>query len=397
MRRRERQAVQRLLLGSGLMVIALVAVLVVQLVKRSSAREAALAALEAQRSQATEQLAVEVDPYAGRNDEALSRVRSFEVGGTTVESRVDARALESRIELFRREGVEAVGWSARRTSEPSIYAVMYRYRFHAVEFGPEWYVQLDPEGRMPEGSQGVVPANALAEHLHRASLDAELRPLNRSDEVLAALTEHRFESGTRLGAALLVNFRGSEPILTIDDMIGWLVVPERADADEALVYRAYFQWIEEGEAQDAWWEVDLLRREFQPRDIQANRIMERGASAASETLIDVRPRTLDLSTPPEDEPQPRRRALRYLLADERMLEAVATLLTYRGRDAELEYTGWEINSTDTRYVYDVACRFQEGDDTERVTWRVNAEGGEATPTSELSRFAERVLQMPTSE
>ena len=396
MRRRERQAIQRLLAAGGVIVLGLIVLLAVKVVERKVARQEALAALEEQRAETGDAEVEAIDPYAGRSDDAIERVRSAVVGTETVGQRVASGELEARVELFQRAGVEPVGWSARRTDAPTVYAVMYTYHFHAVHFGPEWYVQLDPEGRMPEGSDGVVPANALADHLHRASMEEELRPLNRSDEVLEALTEHRFESGTRLGSALLVSFRGNEPALTLDDMIGWLVVPERAEPD-ALMYRAYFQWRADGEVQDAWWEVNLLERQFQPRDMQANRIMERGATAASDELIELRPRTLDLSTPPAAEPQPRRRALRHLLSDERLLEAVATLLTYRGRDGALEYMGWEINSTDTRHVYDIACRFQEGEESERVTWRVQADGEAITPTSDLSRFAERVLRMTDTE
>ncbi|MFT6629036.1 MAG: hypothetical protein ACJA1R_002310, partial [Flavobacteriales bacterium] len=335
-----------------------------------------------------------VDPFAGRGEECMRRVQGIEVGGETIGARVENGALESRVELFSRTDIEPVGWSARRTVSPSVYAVRYAYRLHAVEFGPTWYVQLDERGLAPEGSGGVVPSNALSEHLHRASLDDELRPLNRSDEVLEALTEHRFEQGTRLGAALLIHFRGGESAFQVDDMLGWLVVPERTD--DVLAYRAYFQWREDGAVQDAWWEVNLTSREFQPGDIQANRITAQGAELGTQELVAIRPRTLDLDIAPADESNPRRRALRWVLADERRVEAVRALLTYRGLTNELQYDGWQLRVTDERNVFDVACRFREGDDEQRVSWRVSSLTGEATPTSDLAQMAELALRIPTT-
>lgn len=383
-----------ILLATSLALVAVLAtVLVVQVVQRRSR----VADVREQVAAADTAPAVPVDPYAARGDEAETRVRETAVAGATIGARVEERALEQRVEIFDRAGVERLGWTSRRTSVPSIYAVRHAYRFHSVEFGPEWFVQLDPEGRMPEGSNGVVPANALAEHLHRADLDENVRPLNRSDEVLQALTEHVFEGGSRLGSALLVHFRGGDDVLSVDDTIGWVVVPELADdGGESLVYRAYFQWMEEGEANDAWWEIDLSSREFLPRDIQANRIMERGAEVDPAAMIDIRPRTIDLDTPPEAESDPRRRALRYVLADARRVEAVQALMTYRGRTTELQYDGWELNVTDQRHVYDVACRFREGANELRVSWRVRAADGAVTPTSPLAEMASLVLTLPAT-
>ncbi|MCB9506081.1 MAG: hypothetical protein H6697_00260 [Myxococcales bacterium] len=332
-----------------------------------------------------------VDPYANRAADAIAAVQRRSAGGATVEARVEARALEERVHALSRSGVEVVGWQAQRVAEHSVYAVTYAYRFHAVEFGPRWYVQLDPEGPRPDGSGGVVPVNGLARQLEKADLDDGLRYLNRADEVLLALTEHQFEQGARLGSALLVFFEGRGEAGD-RRVIGWHVVPEATDPSSDLLYRAYFQWEEGGAVQDAWWEVNLTNRDFRAKDLQANEIMAIGVSVGQSDMIDIRPRTLDLTQPPEAEPDPRRRALRYLLANDRLVEAVATLLTYRARGGNLAYDGWDPSVTDERHVYDVACRFTQAGVERRVTWRVDANTGEVVPTSEIAETARLVLE-----
>lgn len=378
-----------LVIGAFALVLILAAVLAWQVMERRS--RAASAVQQAIEETGPPEVA---DPFASRGDEAVARVQAVQVAaGETIGGRVSAEALERRVELFRRAGVEREGWTSRRTPVPSIYAVTYAYRFHSVTFGPQWYVQLDPTGMQPEGSGGVVPANALASQLHRVDMDDQIRALNRSDEVLQALTEHQFEGGSRLGSALLVYFRGGDEVLGVEETVGWLVVPESTDEDGALSYRAYFQWLDEGEAKDAWWEVNLTTREFQPRDIQANRIMERGAEVDVNDMIEILPRSIELETAPQDEADPRRRALRYVLADARRVEAVRALMTYRGRSRPVEYDGWQLTVTDERHVYDVVCRFKEDEVEQRVEWRVRANDGTVTPAGDIARLAERVLTM----
>ena len=389
MRRSSERWLLAAVVGAFGLVVVLAAVLAWQVVDR---RSRAASAVQHVIDEPAEPEAV--DPYAGRAEDAIARVQGVTVAaGQSIGERIRAGELERRVELFARAGVEREGWTARRTPVPTIYAVEFAYRFHSVVFGPQWYVQLDAEGMQPERSGGVVPANALAAQLHRVDMDEQIRALNRSDEVLEALTQHQFEGGSRLGSALLVYFRGGEDVLGVDETIGWLVVPESADDDGALSYRAYFQWLEEGEAKDAWWEVNLTSREFQPRDIQANRIMERGAEVDVDDMIEILPRSIELETPPEDEPDARRRALRYVLADARRVEAVRALMTYRGRSRPVEYDGWQLTVTDERHVYDVVCRFKEDAVEQRVEWRVRANDGTVTPAGDIARLAERVLTM----
>lgn len=396
MRRREAELLKKVAIGMGAAIVLLALLLGGMIVSRNRAR----AALEeqwraAQAAQGPGPQPTAPDPFADLAQPAIERVRAVGVDGaegrTTIGQRVAAGALTSRVEAFRRAGVSEGQWRATRLRDHSVYQVDFVHTFHAVEFGPRWYVQMNPEGPAPEGSGGVVAVNGLAKYLHGANLDDGLRYLNRADEVLVALTEHRFQGGTRLGSALLVFFAGRSADAE-RRIIGWHVVPEAVDPAEALTYRAFFQWEENGVVQDAWWEVNLSNRDFRARDLQANEIMAMGASVAREDVIDIRPRTMDLSTPPASEADPRRRALRYLLANDRLVEAVGTLLGFRARNAPLEYVGWEPNVTEERHVYDLACIFREGSQEVRVTWRVDAMTGRATPTSDIARTAQLTLE-----
>lgn len=386
------------MLGAVLLLVLLLGVTILKRNKQRARLESEW--LTAQQEQSDGPAAVEPDPFAGLDEQAIAKVRAVAIdgatGAATVGARVEANELVSRVEAFQRSGVTDGEWRAQRLSTHSVYEVEFVHRFHAVEFGPRWYVQMDPNGPTPEGSGGVVPVNGLAAQLHKADLDDGLRYLNRADEVLQALTEHRFRGGTRLGSALLVFFAGRG-----DDaerrIIGWHVVPEATDPEAELAYRAFFQWEEDGVVQDAWWEVNLSNRDFRAKDLQANDIMALGSSVAGEDIVDIRPRTMDLSEPPASESDPRRRALRYLLANDRLVEAVGTLLGFRARTTELEYVGWEPNVTSERHVYDLACIFREGSEEVRVTWRVDAESGESTPTSDIARTAQLALELVSEE
>lgn len=398
MNRRERERLQHIALGMMAAIIVLLLVLGVAVLKKR-ARDAALLA-EWSQQQVPEEVVQPPppDPFAGLADAAVARVRDTpvqDVGGaaTTIGARVAAGALTQRVDALNRSGVSPGEWHAQRLGEHSLYQVEFLHTFHGVQFGPRWYVQMNPEG--PQGNTGVagvVPVNGLAEQLHRADLDEGLRYLNRADEVLQALTEHRFEGGTRLGSALLVFFQGRGDA-TERSVIGWHVVPESTDPEGELLYRAYFQWQEGEETRDAWWEVNLSNRDFGAKDLQANEIMASGATVAQDDVIDIRPRTLDLTQPPESERDPRVRALRHLLANDRLVEAVGTLLSFRARNTDLEYRGWEPTVTAERHVYDVACLFDEAGEGYRVTWRVDANSGTIVPTSDIARTAQLALEL----
>lgn len=375
-----------------LLLVALIFVVAGRKEKRRIAREAAA---EAARMAAEANRPRVVDPWAGQEQAAIQRVlgRSTD-GGGSIERRVASRALEGAIDLFEETGNPSPQWVSRR-AEGSVYEVIYEYRFHGVSFGPRFFVQLDPAGPQPAGSGGVVPVNALAQQIVRTDPAADLRYFNRSDEIVEALTQHRFESGSRLGSALLIRFLGDGEVEE-DEVIGWTVVPHEIDPDGELVYLAYFQWYEGEVIEDAIWQVAYRGGvpSFRARDRRADSIMVAGASVRSDSLIDIRPVSMrDLDTPPASERDPRVRALRYVLEDDRIVEAVGALLAFRAENHRLDYVQWFTNYEEgSREWCVVEYRYREDGRDRQVSWRVNATTGDRLPTNRSAMLAEIALQ-----
>lgn len=400
MRRKTRQ---KLILGGsvGSVILLLLVLLFVVLQARArqraeieAAREAALA------SAAIPVEALAVDPWVNQEAVAIERVQRLSIasasGPETVNQRVQRGDLISHIELFRLSGVTEGQWLSTR-AEGAVYEVEMRFRFEGVEFGPRWFVQLDPAGPAPAGSGGVVAANALARQLQKPDITDGLRFVNRSREVVQALTEHRFEGGVRLGSAFLIFFdqlRAEVPDLRI---IGWTIVPEEIDPDGELAYRAYFQWAEGETLHDAIWNISYRGGipSFRAGDQRADDLMRRGATVSPEEVIDIQPVSLrDVTRSPDEESDARMRALRYLLADTRVVEAVGALLSLRSRSGSIEYIQWHSQFTETdRDVCTVEYRYKENGVDSVVSWRVRSANGARTPVSELAQLAETVLSV----
>ncbi len=386
----------------GALVLTLIVLLLLVITSRADQRRAIedAAAAAAAAASAAEEPPAENDPWAGLEQQAIDRVKARAVAGvegaTTLGVRVDAGVLAQHVALFAEVGVERGTWFAQRM-EGAVYEVRHDYTFQGLTFGPRWFVQLNPEGPAPEGSDGIVATNAFAERLAMADPAENVRYLNRADEVVQALTEHRFGGGVRLGSALLVYFmgRGDADEDTDARVVGWTVVPRSIDPDGELVYEAYFQWYEGDEAQDAAWQVAYSNGapSFRPRDQRADDIMARGNEVVADDLIDIRPVSLrDVDLPPSEERDARRRALRYLLEDDRVVEAVGALLAYRAQSSELEYVNWHAVYTDgVEGSCDVEYRFREDGVERAVSWRVDSETGERVSTSEIAELAELAL------
>jgi hypothetical protein len=397
MRKEQRLQIAAVVVMVVTVALLLAVVLVVGARKEERTRRAEAAA-EAARLEAERSRPRVVDPWAGQEQASIQRVLARTIdgreGSTSVERRVAARALEARVDLFEETGTPTARWVARR-AEGSVYEVIYQYAFHGVEFGPRFFVQLDPHGPQPSGSQGVVPVNALARQLVRTDLDEDLRYLNRSDEIVEALTQHRFDSGVRLGSALLIRFLGDGEV-TADQVIGWTVVPHEIDTDGELVYLAYFQWMEGETLEDAIWQVAYRggQPSFRARDRRADSIMTAGADLVREGLIDIRPVSMrDLDQPASAERDPRVRALRYVLDDERIVEAVGALLAFRAQSRRLDYVQWYTNYDEgSREWCEVEYRYREDGRDRTVSWRVQSNTGERVPTNLASTLAEVALR-----
>lgn len=384
----------------GALILTLLVLLVIVLKTRADQRRAIEDAASAAGPEVDLEPPPEDDPLAGLEQQAIDRVRSRAVEGvdgtTTVGARLTSGVLQEHFELFADLGVSDGAWFAQRM-ESAVYEVRFDYTFNDLTFGPRWFVQLNPDGPAPDGSDGVVSTNAFADRLSMQDPGEDARYLNRADEVVQALTEHRFGGGVRLGSALLVYFMGRGE--TNEDsetrVVGWTVVPRTIDPEGELVYTAYFQWYEGDEAQDAAWQVAYRdgAPSFRPRDQRADDIMARGNEVVADDLIDIRPVSLrDVELPPQEERDPRRRALRYLLDDDRVVEAVGALLAYRAQTSELEYVNWHATYTEgVEGSCDVEYRFREDGEERAVAWRVDSESGARQSTSPVAELAEQAL------
>jgi len=393
MRRRTR--LKLALAGLAVGIIGLVVLIVVLVLGRQARQNELAALLAAEAGDGAPTEAAPEDPYDGLELEAIRRVQDRRGASGTIGDAIRNGALADAIEVYGENVPAESEWVARRVEE-SVYEVVHETRFHGVAFGPRWFVQMDADGPAPEGSGGVVPTNALADWLHDGGDDTHLRQMNRSDEVVEALTRHRFDSGVRLASAMLVFFLGRADGAVEPEVIGWTVIPHQLSADEA-VYQAWFQWYEGEDVQDALWEVSYrgAAPTFRARDQRADQIMRAGAEVSSDELIDIRPESLrDVDTPPESERDARVRALRLLLADTRVVEAVGALLAARGRNGELEYVQWHSTFVDDdRDTCAVEYRYRERGDDRAVSWEIDSRTGERTPTSEIAALAEVTLSV----
>lgn len=397
----------QLKLAAGLLafVILLLGVLLtVVLVKRQKSRDELLAALQTQAISGTAAEVIPADPFASREADAIAVIQSRSVSladGTsqTILGRVDSGLLAQNLELFQELGLAGGSWAGRRIQDTSVYEVRWVLTFHGLDFGPRWLVQLDPEGLRPEGSDGLLATNALARILETPDPAPVWRYFNRSEEVLTALTEHRFDSGVRLAASLLIYFQGRQADEAALDVIGWAVLPEDIDPQGEMVYRAWFQWREGERVEDAVWQVSYQGGQptFRPRDRRAEEIMALGAQTQATDVLDIRPLSMREQVDPRTEQDDCRRALRYLLSDSRIVEAVGAVLAHRARSTSLEYLNWHVDVfAEDRSRCTVEYKYNQGGEERAVVWQVAHASGERYPIDDIARVAERAVRIQVS-
>lgn len=374
----------------GIIVLLLLVLLVVVIARKDRSGDSALAALTEAANARTQ--TVERDRWSDREGEVITRVqnyRSQREGRPTLQELVSSNDLSAKVQLYQSLGLSGGEWKARRVAGKSLYWVSFENEFNGVVIGPKWLVQLDPTGPQPTGSLGVVPANALADLLTSPNPESLVRYLNRTDAVLDVLLKHKFEGGLPLSSSILVYFAGRNRRLEQTELIGWTVVPLRVEPGGTIIYDAFFQWKERGRLRLAHFQVDLSSTRFEARNLLANEIVAAASEMKAESVHDVRPRALNLNTAPSRESNPTIRALRYVLADTRQIEAVGALLSFRAQGANFQYDGWRIEPEGCSDC-SVRYRYREGGEQQVVSWDVDRRG-RLTPTSPISQMATRAL------
>lgn len=388
-RRRRRNNTRMIIYGAALsLVVALLIVVLVLLVfKGRGSSDAALTAL-AEASDQRDNVA-EDDPWSELEEEAILRTRrtpSARNGGQSIDQLIFANELDERVSLYKELALGKGTWTARRVAGRALYWVSYENVFYGINIGPRWLVQMDDDGRRPDAySNGVVPANALATLLMTDDPATYARYLNRTDAVLDVLLKHTFDSGLPLSSSLLIYFAGRNKQLRNTELIGWAVIPLRAEAGGEVVYDAFFQWRERDRLNIAHFEVDLSKNRFEARNLQANAIVAEAVGMKDDEVVDIRPTSLKNNRAPARETDPMIRSLRYILYNDQLISSVGALLSFRAKTSSFSYDGWRIEP-DGCHDCAVTYRYREGDETHGVSWDVSSRGN-IKPTSTISKMA----------
>ncbi|MFW5967682.1 MAG: hypothetical protein ACOCV2_09205, partial [Persicimonas sp.] len=181
--------------------------------------------------------------------------------------------------------VEKNGWESTWWGEtkygPHFYLVRYQYEDANITVGPAWLVDLK--------EQKVVPKNVLAQVAESPEEGTESEYHDKADQVVGAITNHRFDSGVNLGGALLVYFSERAGDSDEDTIIGWTIEHDRGNK-----FDAYFQWVEDGEPTHAEFKFDYDRKALRADNLQAADIMRTGEEFdESDEPVDIRPRAYD--------------------------------------------------------------------------------------------------------
>ena len=395
-------------IGALGIVILLLVVLLVAIVSRGEEGEALDQELVVWEPE--ERQAEPVDPWVNYEDRALQRAwrRQITAGAADGENRLTLRqvvetdTMQTTFQNLRWDRIERLGWRAFQL-EGSVYETQFVFRDGGVEFGPSWLVQLDPDGMQPPNSGGVVPANLFAEVLQGGVSEELGRYINREAEVVEALTNHAFGGGARLASALLVYVKSRNGSTEERGEVGgWTVIPERIVPGEVNLYRASFQWQEQGQPRIAQWEVNMDSRGFRGLNLMASDVMAVGDTIDTAQIENLRPEMLD-TVRPNRRQQNAFSALRLIADNDRLIEAVASLLWFESEhgkqieyrmvreDGERRLTWGATPVTGQTGSYRVSFAYLEDQEPQSLAWEVDINGNAVAPTGEITELAHMAL------
>jgi hypothetical protein len=298
-------------------------------------------------------------------------------------------------ETFKTENLEAAGWQASWAKD-AWYFVSYNRKDGLVNVGPTWLVNLKT-GR-------ILPKNAMARAgMAPGAADASDH-FDRERQVIGSIANHNFESGVTLGGVMLIHFSELERSSDSDRIVGWTIVHDYGDA-----YRAYFQWIEDGEATYADFEFDYSKKALRSRNLQAANLMNIGGDFEPTERVSIMPASYNPEAPIASDRwlgksrkacksrgnAARCRALAKVLQDQALIESVEWLLTTRAGDA----SKFSSCKTDRRCkwtprvkkagVFEVEYSYELGGDEKggKATWLIDVKKNQITPQDELAEMA----------
>ncbi len=228
-----------------------------------------------------------------------------------------------------------VGWDATWWGEtkfgPQYYLVRYAFKDAHIMVGPSWLVDLK--------AQKVVAKNVLAKVVDDPKKGVESEYYDKRQQVVSAITNHRFDSGVTLGGALLLYFSERAKKSDNDTILGWTIEHDRGNK-----FNAWFQWVEEGEPTYAEFKFDYDCKALKSVNLQAADIMRAGEKFKHTEAVDIMPRTYDAKAhkwlgPARRACHARRnrsrcKALASVLNEEELVETLEWLLTARANTPE---------------------------------------------------------------
>ena len=360
-------------------------------------------------------------PWAGLGDTAISFVKPMTVQsdpGVTGDG--DNWTVEELMEepefvedILHLTAAEPVGWQAEWWDETrfgsSFFLVRYAFVDEGVTVGPTWLVDVHQD------YQDVAAKNVLAEVVTDPESGMESEYYDQEEQVVSAIVNHRFPADIILGGALLKYFEDHDRS-DDDEVLGWTVNHSHGE-----MFRAYFQWTDDGAYVYAEFEYDYEEQALRPVNLQANEIMAIGEEFDPLDRVDVYPGMYD-----PDEPIERNRwqgpaqdwcqqrdnrdsceALATILSERTMMETLEWTLTEDGDSFEVyeecksvdEDAGGD-EPPDCRWLRDhqedrvwrIRHVYDLGDGEGEIAWEVDLDEETITPVDAVSELAYRAVR-----
>jgi hypothetical protein len=284
----------RLILQIVLGVVSVLIVLVGGLILYQLTRDASTEVVE-RVVEANDQQEEPKNPWSLKGDAAISLVERVEVEtgddeeSSDDEDEADATTVGDVLEdeTFVEEklkitSAEPNGWEATWWGEtdygPSYFLVRYAFEDANIKIGPTWLVDLK--------TQKVVPKNVLAKVAENPKQGMESEYYDKRQQVVSAITNHRFDTGLNLGGALLMYFEKRTDTTEDDTILGWTIDHDRGD-----LFEAYFQWEEAGEPTYAHFTFDYDLKALRAVNLQAANIMRAGEEFEASEPANIMPKS----------------------------------------------------------------------------------------------------------
>lgn len=290
---------------------------------------------------------------------------------------------------------EKVGWSAQWWGEtkygPSYYLITYSYKDENILVGPQWLMDIK--------TGKVVPKNVLARVAMDPIKNSEDAYHDKHEQVVSALTNHRFESSLNLSGALLMYFEQREEAKEGDKILGWTIIHDRG-----ALFKAYFQWIDAGEPTYAEFEFDYDKKALKAINLQAATVMRIGEDFDKTTRVSILPNSYDPEAKADkrwvgpaakqcqtDAAKDRCKAMSAVFEQREIVEALEWLLTAQSGKAEdfescksARNCSWgakEVNEG----VYSISYNYNiDGKKARQVTWEIALKNSAITPKDRTS-------------